>query len=262
MSASIWLSGKPDNNLGLAQPELRSERVARLLCEQIAHHGLQPGAKLPSENAMAAHFSVSRSVIREAIARLKADGIVETFQGSGAFLRQVDVRTPNVADPLTRASVSSLLDLIEVRRVIEGEIAAKAAAERSAGQLKAIDEALKRLRDVQAAGQSGVAEDRAFHQSIADACGNTYWRKIVDTLSPSIEIAIGVTRTNEALRQDFFVAADDEHATLRDAIAAGDSEAARHAAQAHMEHSAERVRSADQDFWAAGGARVSALRQS
>jgi GntR family transcriptional regulator, transcriptional repressor for pyruvate dehydrogenase complex len=260
MSSSFWLSGKPDGATGIGATELRSQRVARVLCEQIAHHNLQPGAKLPSEKALASHFGVSRPVVREAIAMLKADGIVETFQGSGAFVRKLEARPPDGLDVLTRASVNSLLDLIAVRQVIEGEIAARAAAERSADQLAAIDEALARLRRVQAAGESGVAEDRAFHQAVANACGNAYWRKIVDALAPSMEIAIGVTRLNEALRRDFGVEVEQEHAALRDAIAAGDSEAARAAAQRHMEHSAKRILSADEEFWASGGARVAALR--
>jgi DNA-binding FadR family transcriptional regulator len=236
--------------------------VARLLYEQIAHHDLQPGSKLPSENALAAHFGVSRPVVREAIAMLKADGMVETLQGSGAYIRVPDTRPTDGLDTLTRASVGSLLDLIAVRRVIEGEIAAQAAAARTASQLEAIDEALNRLRRAQAAGETGVTEDRAFHESIASACGNAYWSRVVETLSKPIEIAIGVTRLNEGLRRDFGVAVDEEHAALRDAIALRDSEGARAAAQRHMERSAERVLSADKDFWAAGGARIAALRDS
>lgn len=262
MRPSLRLSGRSDT-MGIAQPELRSERVARLLCEQIAHHDLQPGDKLPSENALATHFGVSRPVIREAIAMLKADGLLETFQGSGAYIRQPEDSHPSDGlDTLTRASVGSLLDLINVRRVIEGEIAAQAAARRTADQLAAIDKALNRLRRVQAAGQSAVTEDRAFHQAIADACGNAYWSRIVDTLAKPIEIAISVTRTNESLRRDFYVAVDEEHAALRTAIADQDSEAARAAASRHMERSAERVLSADKEFWAAGGAHVAALRET
>jgi DNA-binding FadR family transcriptional regulator len=236
--------------------------VARLLCEQISHHDLKPGDRLPSENALAAHFGVSRPVVREAIAMLKADGLLETFQGSGAYIRVPDDQAVNGLDTLTRASVSSLLDLIDVRRVIEGEIAAKAAERRSSGQLAAIDKALTRLRRVQTAGQSGVAEDLGFHQAIADACGNAYWRRILDTLSKQIEIAIGVTRTNEALRHDFYIAVDEEHTALRDAIAAQDIEGARAAATRHMAQSADRVLSADKDFWAGSGAKVAALRET
>lgn len=259
MRSTFSLSSRLDSGSNLVQPELRSERVARLLCEQIAHHNLQPGARLPSENALATHFGVSRPVVREAIAMLKADGMLETVQGSGAYVRLPE---PDRLDTVTRASVGSLLDLIAVRRVVEGEIAARAAVERTAAQLAAIDKALNRIRRVQAAAQSGVAEDRAFHQAIADACGNAYWRRVVDSLAKPIEIAIGVTRTNEATRHDFSRAVEDEHAALRDAIAQRDSEGARAAAQRHMERSAERVLSADQEFWAAGGARVSALRDT
>src|SRR3954462_10603279 len=98
MRSPFRLSGRTDSNAGVSQPELRSERVARLLCEQIAHHNLQPGDKLPSENALATHFGVSRPVIREAIAMLKADRILETFQGSGAFIRAPEAQAADGLD--------------------------------------------------------------------------------------------------------------------------------------------------------------------
>jgi GntR family transcriptional regulator, transcriptional repressor for pyruvate dehydrogenase complex len=248
---------KPDWSAGHAFAEGRPQRIARMLSERITHHELQPGAKLPSENALAAHFGVSRAAVREAIAMLKAEGLVETLQGSGAYVRAPDAASHDDAlDGLTRASVGSLLDLIEVRRVMEGEIAAKAAATRTPAQLAAIDEALARLRRAQLDGRPGVVEDRAFHASIAEASNNAYWRKLTDALAKSVEIAISVTRLNESLRRDFAIAVDDEHSAVRDAIAAGDPERARAAAALHMQKSAERVLSADQEFWIKDGSRI------
>ncbi len=239
----------------------RSQWIAGLMVEHIESHDLLPGAKLPSENALAQRFSVSRSVIREAIAMLRAEGRVETIQGSGAFVRLPDAGGPEL-DTLTRSSVKSLIDLIGVRRVVESEIAAIAAEERTRETMAAIDRALDRLRRAQDAGALGVIEDRAFHASIADACGNDYWRKVVQTLARPIEVAIGVTRSNEALSGDFVRAVDEEHGAIRDAIAAGDPEQARVAAVRHMECSTQRILSADRAFWSAGGGGISRLNQA
>lgn len=247
---------KPRGAAGFAAEERRPARVARLLAESIAHHDLQPGARLPSEHALATHFGVSRPVVREAIAMLKVEGLVETLQGSGAFVRAPEAAPDDGLDGLTRASVDSLLDLIAVRRVVEGEIAARAAATRSASQLAAIDVALERLRRADAEGRSGVAEDQAFHAAIAEGANSRYWRQVVDSLARPVAIAIGVTRLNEAMRRDFSAAVDLEHVALRDAIAAGDSEAARAAAARHMDGAGGRIRSADQDFWVKDGSRI------
>ena len=236
--------------------ERRSDWVARTLSERITQHELQPGAKLPSENALATHFGVSRAVIREAIAMLKAEGLVETLQGSGAFVRAPEKVREASLDKLTHASVRSLLDLIEVRRVIEMEIAAAAAASCNRAQLEAIDAALDKLLRAEAEGRPGVEEDRAFHATIADATGNAYWRRLTSSLAEPIGIAIGVTRHNESLRRDFAANVAREHTELRDAIASGDPERARNAAKRHLEQAADRVLSADRDFWQKGGARV------
>lgn len=239
----------------------RSQWIARLIVEHIESHDLMPGAKLPSENALAQRFSVSRSVIREAIAMLRAEGRVETIQGSGAFIRLPDAGGQDL-DALTRSSVKSLIDLIGVRRVVESEIAAIAAVERTRDTMAAIDRALDRLRRAQDAGAPGVVEDRAFHASIADACGNDYWRKVVQSLARPIEVAIGVTRSNEALSGDLVRMVDEEHGAIRDAIAAGDPELARRAAVRHMECSSQRILSADRAFWSAGGGGIFRLRQA
>ena len=89
-----------------------------------------------------------------------------------------------------------------------------------------------------------------------EASNNANWRKHTDALAKSFEIAISVTRLNESLRRDFAIAVDDEHSAVRDAIAAGDPERARAAAALHMQKSAERVLSADQEFWIKDGSRI------
>ncbi|WCT74153.1 FadR/GntR family transcriptional regulator [Sphingomonas naphthae] len=236
--------------------ESRPERIASILRQRIATHDLAVGARLPSENALASHFGVSRAAVREAIARLKVEGLVETRQGSGAFVRSPETGGASPADGLTRASLDSLLDLIEVRRVTEAEMAARAAVMRSEQQMQAIDAALDRLSLAEQSGGDGVAEDRAFHTSIANASGNIYWRKLIDAFARHISIAMSVTRCNEGLSREFAQQVAIEHRELRDAIAARDPDRARAAATRHMEMSAQRTLSADRDFWSKGGAPV------
>jgi DNA-binding FadR family transcriptional regulator len=234
----------------------RVERIARHLANRIAQDELEPGTKLPTESALAQHFSVSRAAIREAMAMLKAEGLIQTMQGSGAFVAQAGSFISSRLDKLTHASLASLLDLIEVRRVIEGEIAARAATVGGPEALDRINAAFARLQLAEAEGRPGVAEDRAFHASIADASGNVYWQTLTESLAKSIEIAISVTRVNEAMREGFSVAVGREHAAIRNAIVARDADAARAAAAHHMEQSAIRVMSADHRFWQAEGAPV------
>lgn len=226
----------------------RADVVAQALAARIAQDELPDGARLPSENALASEFGVSRTVVREAIAMLKAEGMVATLQGSGAFVRSAGTDRAAL-NPAARASLSSLLDLINVRRVMESEIAARAAVARTPAQLAAIDAALLRLNQSAAEGRDGVAEDRAFHAALAEASGNRYWIHLTSALAPSIDTAIAVTRVNEAMRRDFAIEVDAEHQELRDAIAAGDPDRARAAAAHHMTRAAHRILSADQEFW-------------
>ncbi|HEX7932658.1 MAG TPA: FadR/GntR family transcriptional regulator [Paraburkholderia sp.] len=229
------------------------ERVAEKLLAKIRNEGLAPGTRLPSEHAMAQHFSVSRTVIREAIALLKADGLLITRKGSGAFVCQTALSRAATGDPLTEQSVQSLLNLTEVRRGLEAEIAALAAVRRTPGQLAAIEHALRAVEDAMRKGGDGVEEDVRFHLCIAEATGNPYWVRFVEMFTQQIRLAVKVTRANEARRLDFMNQVSEEHEGIVAAIAAGDPDRARVAAGDHMLCVAERVRLADRDFWSGSG---------
>lgn len=230
-----------------------ASRVAEQLLNKIRGDDLAPGTRLPSEMAMAQHFGVSRTVVREAIALLKADGLLETRKGSGAFVREAGPAKPFGSDRLTEESIQSLLNLIEVRRGMEAEVAALAAIRRTPGQLAEIEHALRRIEEAVAAGQDGVEEDARFHQCIAAATGNPYWVSFVEMFAEPIRSAVRVTRANEARREDFSRQVRAEHEKIVNAIASGDAALARSAATEHMEHAAQRVRAADRDFWRGTG---------
>jgi DNA-binding FadR family transcriptional regulator len=228
-------------------------RVAGKLLRKIRGDGLAPGTRLPSEHAMAQHFGVSRTVVREAIALLKADGLLTTRKGSGAFVCKVGIPQAAMGDPLTEQSVQSLLNLTEVRRGLESETAALAAVRRTPGQLAEIEHALRRIQEAVAAGVDGVEEDVQFHLRIAEATGNPYWVRFVEMFAQQIRLAVKVTRANEARRTDFARQVRQEHEKIVSAIVAGDPDLARAAAWEHMVSVAERVRLADGEFWRGKG---------
>ena len=230
-----------------------SGRVAAVLLEKIREGGFAPGERLPTEHVMAQRFGVSRTVIREAMVTLKAEGLVETRQGSGAFVRRPGAKSVFNIDPLAREAVQQIQSMIEMRRAIDAEVAALAAERRSPQQIEDIRRAIAAIDTAVAAGANGVHEDVQFHLSIARATGNPYWVKLVEMFAPQLHAAITVTRANEAMRKDFQDASQVEHQKVLAAIIAGDAVAARAAAAGHMEGASDRVASADLQFWAREG---------
>ena len=224
-------------------------RIATVLLNQFHADNLPPNTRLPSESMIAEHFQVSRTVVREAIAILKKDGVLDSRKGSGTFISESFKANPNIVNDASEQSAHALQNIIEVRRGIESEIAALAAIRRTPGQLADIEEALQKIKKVTDAGHSGVEEDVQFHLLIAQATGNPYWLKFVDTFSYSLRAATSVTRANEDRRLDFAQQVQEEHEQIVAAIASGDPDKARKAASIHMINAAERLRLADRSFW-------------
>src|SRR5580692_7209913 len=154
-----------------APKSLTSEVVDRL-AEQIMSGKLPVGAKLPSEQEMMKGMGVSRTVVREAVAALRARGLVITRQGAGAFVDRDTSRQPYVIDSEGLGSLDSVLDILELRMAVESEAAA-IASERAANlQIKAIREAQRVFGRAISGGERAIKEDFAFHQSIALATQN------------------------------------------------------------------------------------------
>jgi GntR family transcriptional repressor for pyruvate dehydrogenase complex len=229
-----------------------SEQLADALLIGIREGQWAPGERLPTESVMTARFGVSRSVVREAMSRLKTLGLIESRQGSGAYVKQAEP----VVERLTLASdgsVDAVLQMVEVRRALEAESAALAAARRSPAGLKSIQAAVKALDKAVRGGGDGVAEDVAFHTAIAQASGNPYLLATLAYLNNFLLDATRVTRANEATRADLEQQVRDEHAQIVAAIEAQDVVAARLAGTRHMVNAAERIGRADPAFWQAQG---------
>jgi GntR family transcriptional repressor for pyruvate dehydrogenase complex len=218
-----------------------SDTVAQQLLAQIEKGAFPRGGKLPTEAVLAQAFGVSRTVIREAISRLKNEGVVEPRQGSGVFIAAHGGIRPLRIDYAEAVEPGSVRQILALRRAIEAEVASEAAMRRSDADMMSIDAALRKIDQAVADGEEGVAEDVAFHRAIAVATGNPYFLKTLAFLNQYLEAATFVTRRNEALREDFSRQVREEHAAIAAAIRAGDPMAARNAARTHMYNAARRL---------------------
>jgi GntR family transcriptional repressor for pyruvate dehydrogenase complex len=243
-------SGMPELRIGLRL----SEQLADSFAASIRDGQLAAGERLPTEAAIVARFGVSRTVVREALSRLKTLGLIESRQGSGAFVRVQPVPTQQlVLDP--DGSIGAVIQMVEVRRALEAESAALAAARRTPQALRHIKDAMRALEIAAAAGD-GVQEDVQFHAAIAQAAQNPFLLATLSYLNRCLVDATRVTRANEATRVELAQQVRDEHDAIVAAIEAGDVAAARLAGASHMVNAARRIGQADPAFWAAKGRKL------
>lgn len=238
------------------KPGLRlADQVASALEQEIRAGHLAEGAKLPTEAALVQQFGVSRTVVREAVSRLKSRGLIDARQGSGMYARKPDFE-PLRFDPMAAASQEAVLQIVEVRRALEAEVAELAAERRTDEDLGRIRTALAAIDAAVTSGRDGVEEDVQFHRVIAEAARNPFLIHTLDYLSQFLRGATRVTRANEARHAPFAADVLQEHEVLVAAIESGDPAAARQAAARHMRNAAQRIRQADPAFWAHEGQRL------
>lgn len=222
----------------------RTEDVVERIKSQITEGQLAPGARLPTEAAMMAAMGVSRTVVREAIAALRARGLVITRQGAGAFVNAEANRQPYAIDPDGLGSLSSVIEILELRTAVEIEAAALAAERATAAQLKAIAKAAATFSRAIAHGDRAVKEDFDFHFAIAIATQNSRFVGFLEFLGGLI-IPRQSIRTFEGkadLQQRYLESIEREHRLILDAITARDPRKARDAMRKHLVNGKERYR--------------------
>src|SRR5450830_1028328 len=233
-----------------------ADRVTTTLYDQIRQGDFAPGERMPSENELTERFQVSRTVIREAISRLKSEGLVGSRRGSGTVVLAPNNATPFRLDIDVQDSIQAVLRVIELRRGVEGEMAALAAQRRTRAQNLRIQQALKNIDKAVLEGRDGVQEDFAFHAAISEAAHNPLYTSLLEFLRQFLQAAIRMARINEARREDFRQQVRDEHAVISQAITGGDADAARAATLRHMENSAVRIHAADKEYCASEGGKA------
>ncbi|MBP6901749.1 MAG: FadR family transcriptional regulator [Burkholderiaceae bacterium] len=242
-------------------PDRLSDRLATLLRQRVEAGEFAPEQRLPTEQALALHYGVSRTVVREAVSRLRSSGLLVSRQGSGVYVAPASHARALDFDPEVLTDLDAVLQVVEVRGALEGEIAALAAQRSTLAQRQGLRRALERIDAAVAAGRDGVAEDLALHRAIAEASGNPQFGRLLTHLEQYLREAMHVTRGNESLRQDFADAVRGEHRAIVEAIVAGDAEAARSAARNHMRQADRRLHAAE-DLIRATLARARALKDT
>ena len=153
----------------------------------------EEGATLPSENELCALFGISRPVVREALQRLREDGLIESRRGSGSFVRQRQPR--KVSKLFTAGKLRELLENLEFRSILEPKIAYFAAERRTKTDLAAMHAAVDEFEQVAVLG-GGVGHhlDFAFHLAVATAAGNPRFVDAIRMVEYDIDHGVNLVR--------------------------------------------------------------------
>lgn len=225
----------------LNRPSGLPDEIAKLLRNQISNGTLKPGDKLPTEQQLSRMFGVSRPVIREAISRLKYDGVLESFQGRGVFVKTNGSSSSFRLDEPNLNDKQELAHILELLVAIEGSATGLAAARRRENELKAIKKALDAMARAIEEGRNGVDEDITFHRTIVEATRNPFFIALTAFLESRVRNLIRVARTNTARYEGLAYKVQEEHVAIFEAIAARDPEAAKAAAERHLRNAAARL---------------------
>ena len=221
--------------------ERLSDQLAQRIAEQIDGGVLQPGDRLPTEQQFAGAYGVSRTVVREAVHQLKSQGLVRSRQGSGVFVTAPPAHRALAFDPKVLESMSAVLQMVELRRVIEGEMAALAAQRATRAQVAELKRAMLAIDTATDSGELGVEQDLAFHRAIGEATGNPQFVRLLAILEAYLRDAMTVTKAYESMRDDFMEQVRTEHRAIVAAVAAGDARAARRSAIQHHRNGEKRL---------------------
>jgi GntR family transcriptional repressor for pyruvate dehydrogenase complex len=218
--------------------------VAESLTEKIRSGELQPGTQLPTEAELCSEYDVSRTVVREAVARLRSDRLVIPHQGRGMFVS--DTPTPrNFSIPEEALkTLPETVALLELRLSVEVEAAGLCAERRTEAEAVAI-RALMEQVDAQHEDPTAVQihYDYDFHLAIAKATRNAFIHGFLSYLRPMIvpRFQLGYV-VAPGLKDTYYARIHNEHRSIVDAIERRDGRAARQAMRKHLHNSLERVR--------------------
>jgi DNA-binding FadR family transcriptional regulator len=220
----------------------RAAQVYQRLSEWLRTEGPARGTRLPAETELASRMGVSRPVLRQALAQLRAEGRVVSRKGSGHYVGDPGLPAVGALSFGLLESIPDIRNFLEFRCVVEGEAAAQAAARHFPPDVAAVRQARMNLQRALRAGESGLEEDIAFHAAVAAASGNRFFVMTMAALLEQMRFSIRLiqqlsprptsTRAAEVMR---------EHRSVEEAIARGDAQAARAAMTAHLRHGISRL---------------------
>ncbi|UXS43018.1 FadR family transcriptional regulator (plasmid) [Agrobacterium tumefaciens] len=216
--------------------------VAKDIAQRIDTGEYAVGARIPIETELCEIYNVSRTVVREAIAYLRSEGLVDSRQGIGAFVTgrgNVTLKIP----PEAAEELSEIIDILELRIGVEVESAGLAAQRADEAELGKILECLEKTADPDAFNQNPRQLDFNFHKAIALASGNAYMPRFMDFVGPVIiPRSQLIHSTVPKITREYLAKMTDEHRRIAVAIKRKDVLGAREAMRFHLAGSLERYR--------------------
>lgn len=231
------------------RPRSLTANVVQAIGDQIRDGSLPHGAKLPREADLMAQYGVSRTVVREAMSRLQAAGMVDTRHGVGTFVVGLgDASTFRIASEQL-GTLQDVIAVLELRIAVETESAGLAAQRRTQANLAALAQAQQAFADAVAQGRDAVGPDFQFHLEIARATQNPHFAELMNTLGGMMiprarleEAASAGAAAPDEARTSYLRSVHAEHQGILSAIERQDAEAARAAMRTHLSNSRERRR--------------------
>jgi len=221
----------------LSAPRSLAHELSERLTADITSGRLPAGARLPTEQELVAAIGVSRTVVREAVAALRAEGLVVTRQGVGAFVAD-DAKRPFRISPSELSSLHEVIEVMELRTGIEIEAAGLAAERATSAGTRKIADAYEAIETVIEQGGSAVDQDFAFHCRIAQAAGNPQFLRFLEYLGRFI-----IPRQTVRVAADtpaYLATIQREHREIVQAILAREVQRARAAMRRHLLNSRRR----------------------
>jgi DNA-binding FadR family transcriptional regulator len=243
-------AGTQQYPFGLRKREKRArsltQQVVSEIEEQIRSGAIIPGDRLPPETDIVAQRGVSRTVVREAISRLQAAGLVETRHGVGTFVLKPRKEAGFGIDPSAILTIRDLLHMLEFRISIESDAAALAAMRAGEEDLQAMRRILRLFEQGLEDAAGTIQPDYEFHLQVASATANHYFKEIMGHFQTAIvpRTRINTAELGRVHQLEYLNRVNREHQDIYDAIALHDPEAARAAMRLHLTNSRERLRRA------------------
>ncbi|ADY55979.1 transcriptional regulator, GntR family [Syntrophobotulus glycolicus DSM 8271] len=219
---------------------VKTRRIYEEVVEQIrmlvSEGHLKPGDRLPSERDLAERLQVSRASVREALSALEMMGLLEIRSGEGTYIKQVNI--DSVVAPLAwgvSMDKNSVLELLEVRKILETRAAGLAAERAENEELREIRETLEEMQDNLAAGKLGDGADHIFHHAVARATKNHILVQLMNAISETMFQALKTFRLKLDEVEGWQERLYEEHEGIYQAILAKDQEKAALLMLEHLE---------------------------
>jgi GntR family transcriptional regulator, uxu operon transcriptional repressor len=216
---------------GVAGAERSYQRLAEQIVAMVASGEFKVGDRLPSERNLAERFEVSRTSLREAVIALEVQGMVEVRLGSGIYVCSAPQPKPSYM-PMNEPGP---FELLRARWLLEGELAAQAAINRSDTDIDRIYAAMAAMKDNFNEMRANEEADRMFHLHIAQAAGNGVLTHVVSTLWKQLRGPIWTRLEDHFVTTELRQASLDEHHQVFTAIVSRNAEGARQAMRAHID---------------------------